>query len=124
EAEGAKAGETVVEEAVDPGLERPVEVDEDVAAEDDLKLVEAAVLGEVVLGPDDVLAKVGVEERAVVGSHVVLGERAAAPGPDVVVGVLLHPVERIDACARLLEYELVDVGGVDAGPVVETVLAE
>ena len=74
------------------------------------------------LRPDDVLAQPGVEERAVVCRDVVLRERTLAAGPDVVLGVLLHAVERVDALACLLEHELVDVGGVDPGAVVEAVL--
>jgi hypothetical protein len=77
-----------------------------------------------VLRPDDVLAKGGVEERALVGGDVVLGERPLAARTDVVLGVLLHAVERVDALARLLEHALVDVGRVDPRPVVQVVLRQ
>src|SRR5581483_6993815 len=124
EAKGAKAVEAFVEEAVDPVLQRAVEIDQHVAAQDHVKLVEAAVLGEVVLRPDDVLSERGVEERAVVGGDVVLRERARPAGADVVVRVLLHAFQRIHALTGVLEHELVDVGRVDARAVVEAVLGE
>ena len=65
-----------------------------------------------------------LEERALVLGEVVLGERARAAGADVVVRVLLHPVEREDAVPRSREHRLVDVGRVDARAVVEALLGE
>ena len=119
EAEEAEAAEAVVEQPGDAVLERRVEVDEHVAAEDHVELVEAAVGGEVVLCEDDVRGEIGVEARRVVSGDVIGGEVARAARADVVLGVRLHPLEREDARPRRLDRILVDVGRIDAGAFIE-----
>src|SRR5690349_21450418 len=114
EAESAKAVEALVEEAVHAILQRAVEVNEYVAAENYVEFVEASVLREVVVRPYHVLLEPCVEQGAAVGRDVVLRECLLSTRADVVVGVLLHPVERVDRRARLVEHDLVDVGRVDA----------
>src|SRR5687768_12311279 len=52
-----EADQALVEEAVHAGLEVAVEVDEDVAAEHQVELVEGAVAHQVVLGKGDVAAQ-------------------------------------------------------------------
>src|SRR5215208_3415544 len=116
--------QALVEQPVHPLLERAVEVDQDVAAEDDVALGERAVRHQVVLREDDVLEQRRPEEGAVVLRDVVLRERALPAGADVVLGVLLHPLDREDAGLRLLEHHLVDVGGVDPRPLVQPLLLE
>src|ERR1044071_2675916 len=74
EREDAEGFEALREEAVDAVLERLVEVDEDVAADDDVELVERAVHRDVVLRPDDVLGELAAESGTVVRGDVVLGE--------------------------------------------------
>src|SRR5436190_9047299 len=124
EAQDPEPCKALVEQAMDVVLEGPVEVDHHVAAEDDVELLERAVLDEVVLGPDDVLRQRPVEERPGVPGEVVLGERAPAAGADVVLRVLAHLVEREDTVAGLVEHDLVDVGRVDPRPVEQLLLGE
>ena len=97
EPEHAERHEALVEELVHPVLQRAVEVDHHVAADDHVELVEASVRDEVVLGEDDVLDERRSKTRAVVAREVVLGERPLAAGADVVLRVLAHLLEREDA---------------------------
>ena len=119
EREDAEPREALVEELEHALLQRAVEVDHHVAADDHVELVEAAVGDEVVLREDDVLDEAPVEERAVVAREVVLGERARAARREVVLRVLLHLLERKDAEPRALEHGLVDVRRVDPRAVEE-----
>src|SRR5205085_6639279 len=61
EAEDAGGAEAVAEQLDDAVLQRDVEVDEHVAADDEVEVAEGAVGGEVVLGEDDIPQQVGVE---------------------------------------------------------------
>src|SRR5688500_5601412 len=56
--------QAVIEQVVHPVLERFFEIDHDVAAHDDVKLVEGAVGGQVVLGKDDVALERRTEDAA------------------------------------------------------------
>src|SRR5688500_8096509 len=120
--ENTEHDEAVVEQLVHPRLQRPVEVDEHVAADDDVELGERPIGDQVVLREDDVPLQRRREERPVVLRHIVLRERSLAACPDVVLRVLLHPVQRKDAALRALNDDLVDVGGVAPRPVVEALL--
>src|SRR6476660_520263 len=82
--------EALVEEALHAVLQRLVEVDHHVPAEDHVELVERTIRDEVVLCEDDVLGERPAEPRAVVCGDVVLGELPLASRLDVVLGVLLH----------------------------------
>jgi len=61
EGEDTEGGEGLMEEVMDAVLEGFVEVDEDVATEDEVELVEWAVCDEVVLSEEDVFFEGGVE---------------------------------------------------------------
>src|SRR5262249_36672391 len=109
ESQHTESLEAVVEQLVDARLQRPVEVDHHVAAENDVERGERAVLYEVVRRPHDVVRERAVEQSALVLREVVLGERPLPAGGDVVLGVLLHLLEREDSLARTLENGFVDV---------------
>src|ERR1044071_5267784 len=70
QAQEAEADEALVEQAVHPLLQVAVEVDEDVAADDEMELVERPVRGQVVLGERDVAAQIRVEHRVAVARLV------------------------------------------------------
>ena len=124
EREHPERHEAVVEELVDPLLQRAVEVDHHVAAEDHVELVERAVRDEVVLCEDDVLDERALELRAVVLREVVLREGPRAAGADVVLGVLAHLVERENAGASPVDDRFVDIGGVDARTLVDVLFLQ
>jgi len=124
EAEHAERREALVEELVHAVLECAVEVDHDVAAHDDVELVEGPVGHEVVLREHHVLGQRALELRAVVLGEVVLGERLCPARLDVVLRVLAHLVEREHARSRSIEHRLVDVGRVDPRPLVDTLLLQ
>ena len=65
-----------------------------------------------------------VEQRAAVLGEVILRERALAPRVDVVLGVLLHPVEREDSLLRPLQHDLVDVRRIHAAAIVQALLLQ
>jgi hypothetical protein len=77
-----------------------------------------------VLRPHDVVDEIAAEACVVVRRGVVLRELVRAARTDVVLRVLLDLVELEDAEARSLQNLLVDVGRVDARPVVEAGLLE
>ena len=104
-------------------LEGVVEVDHDVPAHDEVELVERAVGRQVVLREYDVLLQRAVEPGALVGGDVVLGELLRAARGEVVLGVLLHLLEREEALLCLLDDRLVDVRRVDAAALVEAFLS-
>ena len=60
--------EAVVEQLVHAILQRLVEIDHHVAAEDHVELVEGPIGGQVVLREDDVLRERAAEPGAIVGS--------------------------------------------------------
>ena len=101
--EHAERDQAFEEEPVHAVLQRAVEVDHHVPADDHVELVERAVRDEVVLGEDDVLDQRALELRAVVLREVVLRNGPRAAGPDVVLRVLAHLVEREHARSRAFE---------------------
>ena len=64
------------EELLHAVLQGVVEVDQDVAAEDDVEVIERGVGDEIVLREDDVLAQRRPEDGVVVARRVVVRERA------------------------------------------------
>src|SRR3954463_10818742 len=65
QAEDAEHLQTVDEELLHALLQRVVEVDQDVAAEDDVEVIEGRIGDQVVLREDDVLAQRRTEDRVV-----------------------------------------------------------
>src|SRR5690349_19549812 len=116
--------EAVVKQLLYAMLERPIEVDQHVPAEDDVEFTERLVGDQVVLREDDILGERRIEERPVVFRRVVLRERPGAARLDVILRVLLHAIERKDPAARMAKNNLVDVGGVDARAIEQAFLLE
>src|SRR5687768_758690 len=90
----AEADQALIEQPVHAVLEIPVEVDEDVAAQHDVELVEGSVGHQVVLREVDVAPQRPVEHRAVVHGGVEAGEGPAAAAAQVVRRVLGHRAQR------------------------------
>src|SRR5205807_501660 len=84
--------ETVVEQREDSRLERFVEVDQHVAAENYVEFTERSVSHEIMLREHDILREIGSKQRSVVFRSVVIRERTLAAGRDVILGVLLHSI--------------------------------
>ena len=78
QAEEPETPQALVEQAMHALLQRPAEIDDDVAAQDRVELVEGAVGDQVVLGEDHVAAEARVEHRGPVPHRVILRERPAA----------------------------------------------
>src|SRR6185295_1556939 len=90
----AEADEALVEQTVHTLLEVAVEVDEDVAAHDEMELVERPVRGQVVVRERDVAAQLRVQHRVSVARLVPAGEPVAAARLQVVARVVAHGGER------------------------------
>src|SRR6266566_3042432 len=101
--------ETVIEQTVHFRLQRLVEIDKDVTAQYRVEFTERAIRHQIVLRKNDVLRQRLVEERSPVLCGVVLGERSLAARANVVVGVLLHPLQRKDPSFRALQHHLIDI---------------
>jgi hypothetical protein len=71
-------------------LERAVEIDQHVTAENDLEFIEGAIGHQVVWGKHDVLTQCRLKEYTVVPSRVILGERASAAGRNIIARVFLY----------------------------------
>src|SRR3989442_11904655 len=84
EPKDAERDQALEEKLVHAILQRAVEIDHHVAADDHVELVERAVRDEVVLGEDDVLDQRALELCAVVLREVVLREGPCPAGLDVV----------------------------------------
>ena len=100
------------------------EVDEHVAAHDQLKLVERTIRHEIVLGEDGLRSEHRIEAGDVAVGAVVLRERLAPAAAQVVLGVELHPLQRERARPRALQRRLVDVGRVDPRAVEQALLVQ
>src|SRR5690606_5706137 len=103
--------EALAEQAQRALLQRSVEVDEDVPAQDDVELAERGVGREVVLREQDVLAQARMEQRRAVARGVILAERARATRLLVRRRILAHAGERKDARAGAVERLGVHVRG-------------
>src|SRR5438034_7757866 len=120
----AAADEAVVQQAVRPLLQGITEIDEDVRADDQVKVVERTVADQVVAGPRDARLKRSVEARAPAGDCVVVRQRALPAGRLVGLLVLAHTLERIGPHPRHGDQVLVQVGGVDVAPIEDAFLFE
>ena len=124
EAEKAVAAQRIAEQAQRPVLQRAVEVDEHVAAGDELHLGEDAVGGQAVIGEHDVLPQRLVEHRPAVRGRVVVGERGFGAGLAVVAREARDAVDGIDARLRSFQRARVDVRRVDQRLLQQTLFAQ
>src|SRR6476659_2490267 len=122
ECEDAERGQAVVEKCEHSRLESFVEVNENVAAENDVELAERSIRDEIVLRENDVLRETRRKQRAVVFRYVVIRERALTTGGDVVLRVLLHSIERKDSRFCFLKHDFIDVCRINARPLVKPLL--
>src|SRR5207247_7355396 len=106
----AAADEAVVQQAVRPLLQGIAEIDEDVRADDQVKVVERTVADEVVAGPRDARLKRSVEARAPAGDCVVVRQRTPPAGPPGGLLVLAHTLERLGPPPRHRDHGPVQVG--------------
>src|SRR5690242_10877827 len=120
----AAADQAVVEEAVDPLLERWPEIDEHVGADDEMEVVERSVGDEVVVRPGDARLQARVEAGGASHHRVVVGERT--PSATLLVRLLetSHPLERISPEPSHREHVLVQVGRVDGAAAEESFLSQ
>ena len=94
EAQHSPLRQAVVEEVVHPRLERGVEVDHHIAAQDRVELVERRIGDEVVLGEDEVALQRASDDRMIVSRGVVVGKIPFPASLLVVARILRHDRER------------------------------
>ena len=83
-----------------------VDIDQHLAADDHLHLVELGIPREVVAGEPDPLAQVRVHDRRVMAGVVVVGERRAGPAVEEVLAPFADDAERGDAGLARLDGRL------------------
>src|SRR3569623_6549 len=124
EAEEASAHEAVAEKRQHPVLQRVGEVDQHVAAEHQLRLAEHLVGDQVVVGEADVASQAWVELDEHVARAVVVGQRMATAGLEVVARRGLRCADRVDALLRAPMGGRVVIGRVDLAALVEPFLLQ
>ena len=102
------------------GLNKP----ENVAAEDQLELVETSVRDQVVLAEDDVLAEGTVDDGAIVLGRVIVRKRGLASRLIVTLTVFAHGVQGENPVPGLAQGGVVQIGRVDAATIVEALLGQ
>jgi hypothetical protein len=105
--------QALVQQAVNSGRQRVVEIDHDVSAENHVEVVKGSVGHQVVLGEDDVLAEGVLENDVVVSGGVILRERTGAAGLKVIAGVLSQERQGKDAALGSGQDAFIHVRGVD-----------
>src|SRR5690606_39398746 len=96
-AKEATMDQRLPEKAYGTVLQRLVEVDQHVAAGDEVNLGEDAVRREAVVREDDLRLQRCVHDSAVVGSRIVVGKGSGATRREVVPAERRHAVQGIDA---------------------------
>lgn len=112
QAEHAPLGQALREEADGPVLQGSVEVDQHVAAHDEVHLPQGAIGGQVVLSEHHVAGQRRVHDGRLVAGRVVVRKACLAPRLLVVEGVLAHLLQGEDPFPRSVDDHLIEVGGV------------
>lgn len=124
EAEEAATDETVAKQSECSVLQGIAEVDQHIAAKDEMRLAEHDVGDEVVVEEGDVAPQPLVELDEIVAGAVVIAEGAFATGFEVVARPVACVARGVDAFAGRRQCGVVEVGGVDPRALVESLLFE
>src|SRR5690606_39954025 len=103
----------LVKETEGAVLQRLVEIDQNVATGNQLRLGKYAVGRQAVVGEGDVVLQRLVHDRRVVSSGVIVREAALVADSLVVLGVLLQIVNAEDALPGLLQRARIDIDCVE-----------
>src|SRR6267378_1953782 len=93
-AEGQKSAtdQAVVHEALGTLLERGLEINEYVRADDEMEIVERSIANQAVAGPCDAALEVSIEACGPAGNRVVVGQARLAAGRCICLLIPPHPV--------------------------------
>src|SRR5206468_4879742 len=89
-----KSRETFIKQTMNTVLQSPIEVDDDIAANDEIEFVEASISGQIMLGEYDVCLQRTVQNGMVIAGGVVIGEAFLAAGFRIVITILRDTIHR------------------------------
>ena len=112
------------EQMQDPILKFLAEIDQDVAADNEVHFSKGSVCHQIVVGKQDVLFQESLHRCMTITGRIIIPESAFSPRLMVVVGIFLNPLKWIYALSGFVDGRFVDVRGIDLDPIEQAFFLE